>query len=194
MAALAIPSARSCSPSPSALDQILQLPIISVLPVVIRGGSRQNQLLPVCEHPIRHQWDPRRNITIPEFNDLSTLARDLTNSLGRPLCRAGQERLYERKHGGVRHRALRRPWRSEWGRYHQHEHTRPSASAGRILRFPLIRPWPNWTGRTASCFINGSIRIGELRITPFARMWIDNVTLGGIHAPPPPPTVSLRRW
>jgi len=145
------PSARSCSPSPSALDQILQLPIISVLPVVIRVAARtRNSTSPSMRNQSTSR-DPTSDIT--SLNSMTFRpGRGPQNSLGQTVMQAGQERLYERKHGGVHIELCGGPAVSDGAPIISTNIPVQAATAGRILRFPLIRPCPLDGARTASCF------------------------------------------
>src|ERR1035437_9764881 len=139
------------------------------------------------------KWDPTSDITIPEFNDLSTWPVDLTNSLGQTvfISWAQTAGYLSGSTAGFDIELCGGPGGQMGPAIISTNIPVEAASGWAHITIPIDPSMAQLDGANGIVFHKWIHQQWGIANPVVARLWIDNVTLGGIHAPPPPPTVSL---
>ena len=138
------------------------------------------------------KWDPTSDITIAQFNDLSTWNSTMTNSLGQTIMQGWAGAGY--MSGSVQGIDIELCGGPAGQRGPSIGTTNIPAGAATgwvhcsVPINPAMAQIDGANGVVFNKWINQQWGIANPAV---ARFWIDNVMLGGIHGPIPPPKVSL---
>ena len=139
------------------------------------------------------KWDPTSEITLAQFNDLSTWPVDLTNSLGQTvfISWARTPGYLSGSTLGIDIELCGGPAGQRGPSIGLTNIPAAAASGWAHCAVPINPTMAQIDGANGIVFNKWIKNQWGIEFPVVARFWIDNVVLEGIHAPIPPPTVSI---
>ena len=138
------------------------------------------------------KWDPTSDITIAQFNDLSIWPANLTNSLGQTVMQSWAGAGYMAgSTPGIDIELCGGPAGQRGPSIGLTNIPAAAASGWAHCAVPINPAQAQIDGANGVVFNKWINQQWGIANPAVARFWIDNVVVQGIHAPIPPPTVSL---
>jgi hypothetical protein len=138
------------------------------------------------------RYDPTSDITLAEFNDLSTWPTTLTNSAGQTVMQSWAGAGYlAGSTPGLDVMLCGGPGGQEGTTLTNFNIPAAAASGWVHVTIPINPAWANLDGANGIVFHKWINQQWGIAAWATARVWIDNLMVQGTAAPPPPPTLSL---